>query len=173
MSAPKGVVSAIGNVASGAMGGVVNAVGLGNNTEEEVEAPGMWFTGDPHELKTHKFTDNISVYIKKAEVNFNPKPYTSYVVEVSDYTFRWNIGKRFREFDKLQQDLKHVPDYVNAMKSVKNSPSLPKKQILGGMDREFIKQRQKKLEKYLKMLCETKEALHADCFRNFLIPPTF
>lgn len=67
-----------------------------------------------------------------------------YIVEISKKSGgeKWNIEKRFREFDDLQKSLKKVYG---------NLPNLPTKTMFSLKDSNDIERRRVELEKYLQV----------------------
>jgi len=106
---------------------------------------------------------NPEIRFDQSTIQWDPKPYARYCLEITDGPFKWRIFKRYSQFFELHRKL---------VKSVENlTTKVPKKQAFGNLDAKFIDARKKSLQSYMRSLCWSKKVIECSHFRNFLIPP--
>lgn len=76
----------------------------------------------------------------------------------------WILRRRYNDFDKMHKRLLSDLDY----RAADNMPELPPKRLLFAKDAEFIKERMKLLNKYLKFIILIYEAIENPILQRFL-----
>jgi len=116
-------------------------------SEEQLQ---LWELGEP------------TIRFENVKIQFDPRPYAQYSLEVTDGHFKWRISKRYKQIFQLHKRLS---------KSIDNlSGKLPRRQVFGNLDHSFIEARKKSLQVYMRSLCWNKAVINCDDFREFLIP---
>ena len=78
-----------------------------------------------------------------------------YLIEVRLLAQIWILKRRYSDFDKMHNRLLDDLDYCAA----DNLPDLPAKRMFFNKDQEFVKERHKLLNKYLKFIILIYEAI--------------
>ena len=78
-----------------------------------------------------------------------------YLIEVRMETQVWILKKRFNDFDRMHKRLQADMEY----RAADNLPDLPAKRMFFNKENEFIKERLKYLNKYLKFIILIYEAI--------------
>lgn len=78
-----------------------------------------------------------------------------YLIEIRMLSQIWILKKRYSDFDKTHRRLLSDLDF----RAAENLPELPPKRIFNNKDVEFIKERQKLLNKYIRFLVLIYEAI--------------
>lgn len=76
----------------------------------------------------------------------------------------WVLKRRYNDFDKMHKRLLNDMDY----RAAENLPELPPKRMLFSKDAEFIQERMKLLNKYLKFIILIYEAIENPILQRFL-----
>ena len=87
-----------------------------------------------------------------------------YLIEVRMLSQIWILKKRYSDFDKMHRRLQSDLDF----RAAENLPELPPKRIFNNKDVEFIKERQKLLNKYIRFLVLIYEAIENPILQRFL-----
>lgn len=77
--------------------------------------------------------------------DLSQKTYTAYLIDVSFNDLKWQIARRFKEFDTLHDHLKVKYGPVPL-------PKLPSKHVFTPLEGDFIDKRREQLENYLKQM---------------------
>jgi hypothetical protein len=86
--------------------------------------------------------------------------FTEYTIVLNTNKKKWEIKKRFNDFDTLNSELKKF--------NIKNLPKLPQKAIALFKSQEFIEERKKKLQKYLTSLLLREDIYSIDKIFDFI-----
>lgn len=105
-------------------------------------------SGTDEQLLSHQFTPNLSIEVsdtgKEPSQQKQGKPFVAYNLLVSDSSkipLKWQLWKRYNQFETLHKQLiRIVPDLP---------AKLPPKQYLGRFKAGFIQQRRVQLQKYV------------------------
>mmetsp|Transcript_26761 Transcript_26761/g.41868 ORF Transcript_26761/g.41868 Transcript_26761/m.41868 type:complete len:160 (-) Transcript_26761:98-577(-) len=118
--------------------------------------------------------DDVRVFFKDPYNVRGKDRLLCFVSEHTKYPFvvvyndaKWNLEKRFSEFAELDSRLDEL--YKNDDNIV--LPEFPPKKLFGSLSPALIKERQEKLEKYMKALTKDKEVLKCRALREFLETP--
>jgi len=105
---------------------------------------------------------NPEIRFDQSTIQWDPKPYARYSLEVTDGEFRWRVYKRYSQIFQLHKRL---------VKSIdKLTTKCPRKQVFGNLEPKFIEARKKSLQSYMRSLCWSKQVIQCSYFREFLIP---
>ena len=76
----------------------------------------------------------------------------------------WVIKKRYRDFDRMHHRLLNDLEY----RAADNLPDLPPKRLMFNRDCEFIRERMKNLNKYIKFMILIYEVIESPILQRFL-----
>jgi hypothetical protein len=99
---------------------------------------------------TNKFPEKFFPFIS----------YTEYTIILRTNKKKWEIKKRFNDFDTLNSELKKC--------NIKNLPKLPQKAITFFKSNDFIEERKTKLQKYLTCLLLREDVYSIDKIFDFI-----
>lgn len=92
------------------------------------------------------------------------KYYQWYLIEVRMLSQIWILKRRFKDFDKLHKRLVNDMDF----RAADNLPELPPKKWVNNKEIDFIWERQKLLNKYLRFIILIYEAIDSPILQKFI-----
>lgn len=126
----------------------------------------LLLSGTDVQLLKHSFTINLRIEVsdtgKEPSQQQLGKPFVAYNVLVMDGLLKWQIWKRYKQFESLHQQLKRIAPDLNVQ--------LPPKQHFGRFRPGFIQLRRVQLQRYLNSIKLHPSIINSSHFRNFLIP---
>ena len=87
-----------------------------------------------------------------------------YLIEVRMLSQIWILKKRYKDFDKLHKRLVNDMEF----RAADNLPELPAKRMFYNKDIEFLKERQKLLNKYLRFIILIYEAIDSPILQRWM-----
>mmetsp|Transcript_41430 Transcript_41430/g.66623 ORF Transcript_41430/g.66623 Transcript_41430/m.66623 type:complete len:1048 (-) Transcript_41430:109-3252(-) len=115
----------------------------------------------------------LSLRIVEAIKIEGPKSHIRYKIHCKNGLFKWEVEKRYNEFNELNKTLTKQFVQEGAAKN-KWAGKFPRKSLLNAfsnnLDRDFILQRKTQLQEYLDACCRDAAVLSSATFRAFIIP---
>eukprot|EP01084_Bolivina_argentea_P161367 280921_1 len=126
-------------------------------------------SGTNNQLLSHQLTKNITIQLsdtgKQPAQKGKEKPFIAYNLTIIDGKLKWQIWKRFSQFEKLhKQLLKIIPKF---------EAQLPPRKTFGRFKPAFIEQRSDLLQKYITVIEQNEQVIKLNEFKQFVIPTPY